>query len=555
MRAERSPFTTDTQLSNMSSDNKRQGTISSARFNLLSSMVGGGSLSLPLAFHQTGNLFMAPIILIITSILAQQSILFLIKAGVYATTSNNREQRANISTVSNNKGTATYENTARAAYGSNARIFAMGLVCACCFFGVVGYAVLLRDMLEPIVDALVIPPEGVGGGPTLARNAAMLFVVLCITPLTTWKNLTALKDVGAASMASVLTVGLIVAYRSIECQLGETNQQSDGSDANANNDTIRAFPLSMKQLLDAVPLFISSYICHFNVLPIHNELRCPTSDRIRQWVRTSLWSATLFYYMIGFTGSLMAKCTSSNQVQGNILLDFDESDPLLLIGRLCLAMTITLAFPMLVIPARDILVRSLVGSRFGRRFNKQSTNQTMSTIPSNNNEEDEGLTTVEFEPMEIAQPRSGGNNLEEPLLVMSGDGLDDDDSSDEFVEDLSISSEQIVSADVDSKSARTVVALLIFWSAATLACSVSSIDVVWDLLGSSFSIMLAFIIPCGSYLKLSGKRFGDVQDGGSEGFQRWAISRTVAWAMLTLFAPLMVVSTINAVYNSFFISE
>jgi len=535
----------------MSSDNKRQGTISSARFNLLSSMVGGGSLSLPLAFHQTGNLFMAPVILIITSILAQQSILFLIKAGVYSTTSN-REQRANVNTISNNKGTATYENTARAAYGSSARVFAMGLVCACCFFGIVGYAVLLRDMLEPIVDAIIIPPEGVGGGPTLARNAAMLFVVLCITPLTTWKNLTALKDIGAASMTSVLTVGFIVAYRSIECQLGETNQQSDGSDANANNDGIRAFPLSMKQLLDAVPLFISSYICHFNVLSIHNELRCATSDRVRQWVRTSLWSATLFYYMIGFTGSLMAKCTSSNQVQGNILLDFDESDPLLLIGRLCLAMTITLAFPMLVIPARDILVRSLVGSRFGRRFNKQSTNQTMPIMPSSN-EEDEGLTTVEFEPMEISQPRSGGNNLEEPLLV-SGDGLDDD-SSDEFVEDLSISSEQIGSgADVDSKSARTVVALLIFWSAAALACSVSSIDVVWDLLGSSFSIMLAFIIPCGSYLKLSGKRFRDVQDG-VDGFQRWAISRTVAWAMLILFAPLMVVSTINAVYNSFFSSE
>ena len=539
--------------SNYENDNKRQGTISSARFNLLSSMVGGGSLSLPLAFHQTGNLFMAPIILIITSILAQQSILFLIKAGLYSTTSN-REQRANVNTISNNKGTATYENTARAAYGSSARVFAMGLVCACCFFGTVGYAVLLRDMLEPIVDAIVIPPEGIGGGPTLARNAAMLFVVLCITPLTTWKNLTALKDVGAASMLSVLTVGLIVAFRSIECQLGETNQESDGSESNANNDSIRAFPLSMKQLLDAVPLFISSFICHFNVLPIHNELRCATSDRVRQWVRTSLWSATIFYYMIGFTGSLMAKCTSSNQVQGNILLDFDESDPLLLLGRLCLAMTITLAFPMLVIPARDILVRSLVGSRFGKRFNKRSTNQTMSTMPSNT-EDDEGLTTVEFEPMEIAQ--SGGNNLEEPLLVldrpMPGDGLDDD-SSDEFVEDLSISSEQIVSGDVNSKSARTVVALLIFWSAAALACSVSSIDVVWDLLGSSFSIMLAFIIPCGSYLKLSGKRFRDVQDAG-EGFQRWAISRTVAWAMLILFAPLMVVSTINAVYNSFFSSE
>ena len=552
---------------NENDNNKRQGTISSARFNLLSSMVGGGSLSLPLAFHQTGNLFVAPILLVLTSILAQQSILFLVKAGVYST-----EQRLmsggnddgeichRNNALSNRKGTATYEGTARTAFGHRARIFAMGLVCACCFFATVGYAVLLRDMLEPLVDGLVAPPEGVGGGPTLARNAAMLFVVLCISPLTTWKNLTALKDVGAASMASVLTVGLCVAYRSIECQLGVAGGSKEESGDSGKDDAIgsssmRAFPLSMKQLLDAVPLFISSYICHFNVLPIHNELRCPTSDRVRQWIRTSIWPATLFYYVIGFTGSLYAKCTPSGQVQGNILLDFDEDDPLLLLGRLCLAMTITLAFPMLVIPARDILVRSLVGSRFGRRFKSRRNNTQQSlllaeTIARDNTTGNDGLTTVEFEPMEISPPVR--NNLEEPLLVLenrSMTGTLQDEGSGEFVENMSISSEQRTTGDADSKSARTIVALFVFWSAAALACSVQSIDVVWDLVGSSFSIMLAFLIPCGAYLKLAGKP--EAQDGGM-GFRRWMVSRAVAWVMILVFAPLMVISTLNACYNSFF---
>ena len=552
---------------NENDNNKRQGTISSARFNLLSSMVGGGSLSLPLAFHQTGNLFVAPILLVLTSILAQQSILFLVKSGVYSTEQRLRSgdngdgeicHRNNA--ISNRKGTATYEGTASSAFGPNARIFAMGLVCACCFFGTVGYAVLLRDMLEPLVDGIVQPQEGVGGGPTLARNAAMLFVVLCISPLTTWKNLTALKDVGAASMASVLTVGLCVAYRSIECQLGVggTKEETDdsGKDDAIGSSSLRAFPLSMKQLLDAVPLFISSYICHFNVLPIHNEMRCPTSDRVRQWIRTSIWPATLFYYVIGFTGSLYAKCTSSGQVQGNILLDFDEDDPLLLLGRLCLAMTITLAFPMLVIPARDILVRSLVGSRFGRRFKSRRNNTQQSlllaeTIARDNTTGNNGLTTVEFEPMEIAPPVK--NNLEEPLMEnRSMTGTLQDEGSEEFVENMSISSEQITTGDTDSKSARTIVALFVFWSAAALACSVQSIDVVWDLVGSSFSIMLAFLIPCGAYLKLAGrKRFQEAQDGGM-GFRRWMVSRAIAWVMILVFAPLMVISTLNACYNSFF---
>lgn len=557
---------------NEGNENKRQGTISSARFNLLSSMVGGGSLSLPLAFHQTGNLLVAPILLLVTSVLAQQSIIFLVKAGVYSTprwqqgASRDNEgdstaasgSRQNNDLISNKKGLVSYENMASQAFGPRARIFSSALVCACCFFGTVGYSVLLRDMLEPIVDSIVTPPEGMGGGPTLARNAAMIIVVLCISPLTTWKNLTALRNVGAASMASVLTVGLCVAYRSIECQLGVGGIHQDDEGDSEDSGSMQAFPLSTKELLDAVPLFISSFICHFNVLPIHNELMCPTSDRVRQWVRTSIWPATLFYYVIGFTGSLYAKCTPSGSVQGNILLDFDEDDPLLLLGRLCLAITITLAFPMLVIPARDILVRSIMGTQFGRRFLSSKPNNQQIAATYNDTTDipcdiamPDGLTTIEFESMEISQIR----NIEEPLLALESlgvGGAPPPEDDDEFVDNMSASSKQLGCGDTDSKAARTSVALVVFWSAAALACSVQSIDVVWDLVGSSFSIMLAFLIPCGAYLKLARrKRFDGIHDGGM-GFRWWMLSRAVAWIMILVFAPLMVISTGNAVYNSFF---
>jgi len=542
-------------------DENRQGTISSARFNLLSSMVGGGSLSLPLAFHQTGNMFMAPVLLVITSVLAQQSIYFLVKAGIYST-----ERRDNMSDNHNDpldndkKGTASYENMASQAFGAKARVLSSILVFACCFFGTAGYAVLLRDMLEPLVDSVVIPPEGTGGGPTFSRNLAMLTVILIVSPLCIMKNLTALKNVGAASMASVLTVGLCVAYRSIECQLGFTEQhENDNSDNKESSESsMQAFPSSMKMVLDAVPLFISSYICHFNVLPIHNELRCPTSDRVTQWVRTSMWPATLFYYMIGLTGSLYAKCTPNGEIQGNILLDFDEDDPLLLLGRMCLAMTITLAFPMLVIPARDILVRAVAGTRCGRRIIAKSTRKSslapldVSDAMFSDDEGPNGLTEVQFEHMEVAQ----ATHLEEPLLAMENrsiantapDAMRDD--LDEFDENRS-TSRSIEQDGTDSRLLRIAAALSVFWSAAIIACSVSSIDVVWDLLGSSFSIMMAFIIPCGAYLKLAGRKrfFNQVSDGGAS-FRKWMVSRTLAWIMVIGFIPLMIVSTANAVYNS-----
>jgi hypothetical protein len=205
-------------------------------------------------------------------------------------------------------------------------------------------------------------------------------------------------------------------------------------------------------------------------------------------------------------------------------------------------------------------VRSLVGSRFGRRFKSRRINTQQSlllaeTIARDNTTGNDGLTTVEFEPMEISPP-AVRNNLEEPLLVLENTsmaGTLQDEGSEEFVENMSISSEQRTTGDADSKSARTIVALFVFWSAAALACSVQSIDVVWDLVGSSFSIMLAFLIPSTAYLKLAGrKRFcQEAQDGGM-GFRRWMVSRAIAWGMILVFAPLMVISTLNACYNSFF---
>lgn len=116
------PHGTNIDNNTTNDESQRQGTISSARFNLLSSMVGGGSLSLPLAFHQTGNMFVAPLLLIATGVIAQQSIMFLIKAGIYSGGScdsgehNNRNR-----TVDNRKGTASYENVAMHAFGPSAR--------------------------------------------------------------------------------------------------------------------------------------------------------------------------------------------------------------------------------------------------------------------------------------------------------------------------------------------------------------------------------------------------------------------------------------------------
>lgn len=85
--------------------------------------------------------------------------------------------------------------------------------------------------------------------------------------------------------------------------------------------------------------------------------------------------------------------------------------------------------------------------------------------------------------------------------------------------------------------------MLVFWSAAAVASCVKSIDIVWDLLGSSLSMLMSYLIPCGSYIYLAKH---DPTRTTS-----W-LSLAVAWLLLIVASPLMVVSSANAVYNTFF---
>lgn len=504
----------------------RLGTTSSARFNILSTMVGGGSLSLPFAFAKSGNVLIAPILLFIISCLSEFCFRILVQAARVLSYRN-----TNLSTTTK-VGNDSFESLAEAAFGQKAYIASMALVTSMCFFGTVGYAVLLRDMLEPITVQIYGIPQP--AGPSWHNNSTLWIIVILVTPLCTLQTLTSLKRFGAASMFSVLILGLCIVYRSLQCNFVD---KPSNPDWHHWTDSFQLFPQSWWDVLDAFPLYISCYVCHYNILTVHNEFRQPTVPRVRWWLRSTNLFASLFYLTMGVAGSAYgAKCTPDGHVDGNILLDFDNADPLLLVGRMCLAITITLAFPMLTIPARDIVLRSI------QSYQQQQQEQRAA---NESNPQDRDSDTMPPE-----------SSLEEPLL-----------SSDE---------EQATGSGVESSADRTLsdsgaptftyfqrlwVAMVLFWTATVVASCVSSIDVVWDLLGSSLSILLSVLIPCASFLVLTQEQppqSSQVSTPEEEVPRRpgmsWKhlTSRSLSWILIGVFIPLMFLSTGNAVYHTFF---
>jgi len=545
-------------------DDVRIGSISSARFNILSTMVGGGCLSLPMAFQLSGNALIGPVMLLVTGVITE----FCFRTLVVSAVRLNEPHRTR-------PGKDTFESITSAAFGPKAYVFSMGLVVLMCFFGTVGYAVLLRDMMAPLNHA--IAPRGFGSE-WFRYNFTMFLVILLVTPFCTLRRLTALKDCGLASMMSLLILGSCIVFRSVQCNCNINNDNDNDNDHDNQEPwytNLTFFPESWRDLLDALPLFISCFVCHYNILPVHNELKDPSPVRVSWWLRSTTWFAVALYMIMGFAGSAYAPCTPTGKISGNILLDFDENDPLLMVGRMCLAVTITLAFPMLVIPGRDIVVRSLILPRLTSVSGDSATAaaaaaavSSSENTSSNNRPVTRSVDEELQEPLLASDEYSDEQQQEQPLEIDNDNDDDDDDGDDNGEANPNEATTSVTadnnnnSASGDLSSASSTILLctsvILFWSAGSLASVVSSIDVVWDLLGSSLSILMSYLIPASTYLVITKQQQqlqqqqqqrdsnnNNNDDGG------WIASRVVCWLLLCIFVPLMFISTINAVYNTF----
>lgn len=492
------------------SRSERQGTITSARFNILSTMVGGGSLSLPLAFHQTGNAVLAPILICIFAYLVQHSISCLIQSGIY---SNYIQHGTSLSY--HTKGNLSYESITKVAYGNKASMASMVLISLICYMTIIAYAVLLRDMLLPLSDYLLpsssASSSDIISGPTWNQNVVMLIVIMLITPLTTLESLTPLKNVGALSMMSLLTLQVCVAYRSFQCNF---SSEEDSSRHDSWMKYINMWPTSIHDLLDAVPILVSVFMCHFNVLTVHNELADPTPQKVQSVFSTSIWGSCVFYILVGFIGSMYGNCVSSGAVDGNILLSFEEDDKLLLGGRMCFSLTIACAFPILVVPVRDIVLRAW--EDYDQAVAERSRLSDHAALD----------TSVADDILD----ESTDNDLAEPLLSASNV---EQNQSNQVQQNCSGTKRRIFSS------------IVLFWTAGIIACAVNSIDIVWDLLGGSLSLIMGFILPSALYLKLS--RNGADADVGVYP----KATSYMANSLIMIFIPVMIVSTANAFYNVF----
>jgi len=475
-------------------DPERQASRFSSVFALASTMVGGGVLSLSYSLSRSG-LALGLGYLILSALASALSIGLLVSS-------------------SRRSGAQSYEDVVEKTFGRRMKLLTMLMVILLTFLASVAYLLLARDLAVPLFESYVIG-EKIG---SRLDNSVAVLVIAPILPLCYAYNLHSLRFTSFASLAALLLLSLVMVIRCVDRALHV--RAIDPS-------RIKWASEDVGDSLYAIPFFQLSFLCHFNVLPVHVGLKKPTRKRLNFVIFWTIACATAMYLIISVSGYLYAfdhKCnekspsTCTDFVPANILNSFDEDDILIDLGRIGILLCLVLSFPLLVLPCRETLIRMM---HLWWRQGFRSRSRSSTSIPGMQHgyvalaeewEQHQESTQQEEIYISESSPDAGYSSAEEDFITPGGEALAiiHSTESPEFRtpqlrrQRRRIARQLLRSFRLCTKEGlehAVATTCILMWS---LFCMVvvPGVAVVLNLMGSTIGIAVGFILPAGCYVKL-----------------------------------------------------
>ena len=295
-------------------------------FNLIATILGGGVLTLPIAFQKCGIAF-TTIFMLVSAYMTYMSLIMLCYS-------------------SRRSGASSFGEVVRSAYGEKAEVGVNLILFTYCSFVVAAFMVLIRDIWTPLVGMFL--------GKTVVEvsgDRVLVGFMIFLLPFLFQRSLHALKwncYIGFASIVILCTALVRGGFqRQHTLHFGGTDEQDDDGTYN-----IEWFKVpSLQDSLFAFPIIMLAFLCQFNVLSIQNTIQRPTRKRMSQIVGMSVGTSMVLMYLFGLGGYMMY----GSGIQGNVLLNIsidksayaDESLYwMFFLGRIGSGMTIALALPL-----------------------------------------------------------------------------------------------------------------------------------------------------------------------------------------------------------------
>ncbi|MEQ2175095.1 hypothetical protein GOODEAATRI_014695 [Goodea atripinnis] len=292
-----------------------RGSMISASFNFINSIIGSGIIGLPYALNQAG-LPSGLLLLILVGFITDYSIVLLIKGG-------------------NLSGSNSYQSLVQSTFGFPGFLILSALQFLYPFIAMISYNITTGDTLTKVFQRI----PGVGPDHILAeRHFVILLSTFMFTlPLSLYRNIERLGKVSFLSMVLTLTILIIVTFRA--ATLGPQIVPTENAWAFAKWNAIQA-----------VGVMSFAFICHHNSFLIYNSLEQPTLSNWSQVTHISVGSALIISVVFAVAGYT----TFTGYTQGDIFENYCRNDNLVTLGRFCFGLSIITTFPLECFVTREV---------------------------------------------------------------------------------------------------------------------------------------------------------------------------------------------------------
>ncbi|XP_021732583.1 amino acid transporter AVT6C-like [Chenopodium quinoa] len=307
----------------------KEASISGAVFNVSTSIIGAGIMSIPATLKVLG-VIPAFFLIVTVALLSDLSVNFLLRFT-------NSGGSANFSGEP-----ATYGGVMRESFGWIGSLLVKLCVIISNWGCLIVYLIILGDVFSGSENGesihLGVLQEWFGSHWWNARPYALFFIVVFILlPLALFRRVESLRFSSAVAVL-LAVVFVCISFVMAISALFEGNVQKP-----------RLFPeldghSSFFNLFTAVPVIVTAFTFHFNVHPISSELGKPS--KMTTATRISLILCVVIYFSVGFFGYLLF----GESIASDILVNFDRSSasPFLNdVVRLSYAFHLVLVYPLL----------------------------------------------------------------------------------------------------------------------------------------------------------------------------------------------------------------
>lgn len=437
----------------------RQASPANSVFVLVSTIIGGGILSLPYTFWKAGCLY-GPVMVIALGLISDFTVYLMILSSRYS-------------------GGTTYEEVGLRAFGAKMRYFTLFLLFLLLIMSCIGYVTLIRDLLSPLVELVSGYKFHFFG-----RSLVTLAGIGLVSPACFLDTLHSLRFNSVVSLFSIIILTVTIGYRSVQSMSSTYEGKMVTPLADHLNNL--KWTTDFDSIIYVLPIISVAFLCHFNVLTVHMELIDPTRLRIQGIIHTVIFLCGFLYITLGLFGYLYAR----SKTAGNILNNFPSDDPIISIGRLALVCTLLMNFPLLVLPCRSTIQRTIGLIKKIYRGEVETRKELLSKLPQSPCRHRTCHTpkSLNFAPPTLHSPN-------EPCRFISNYGTSNEDIHSHDTSEIDL-------PPVTSRFQHITVTLSILIFTFCIGVSVKNIATIWNLMGSYVSLFIAYTLPAAFYLKI-----------------------------------------------------